>query len=49
MKLRRLPDTELEVLKALWAAGGETPALSWRTPWPPAAGPATQSTPTWPG
>lgn len=25
MKLRRLPDTELEVLKALWAAGGETP------------------------
>ena len=25
MNLRRLPDTESEVLKALWAAGGETP------------------------
>lgn len=42
--MKRLPDTELEVMKALWAAGANVPraALCWtactappRTSWPP--------------
>ena len=43
--MKRLPDTELEVMKALWASGPDTHEPPWTTLWPTFSGPPTPSTP----
>ena len=47
--MKRLPDTELEVMKALWDSGPDTPGPPWSSALAPSAGPPTPSTPTSPG
>ena len=47
--MKRLPDTELEVMKALWDSGPDTPRAALERALAPTAGPPTPSTPISPG